>query len=106
MTRYIIIDRNTGYIFGDTADRWWKMDEPHPVGPLEAALSLDNALYIDTDGMSYDCTHRHDARATYDVFSADVDGDDTFPTVWDGQNQETINAVHESCRFITSIVRY
>lgn len=102
MTRYIIIDRNTGYIFGDTADRWWKMDEPHPAGPLEAALSLDNALYINTDNMSYECTHRHDDRATYDVY----DGADNVVTVWDGQNQETINAVHESCRFITSIVRY
>ena len=101
MTRYIIIDRNSGYIFGDSADRWWPKDELHPDGPLEAALSLDNALFIDTDGVSYECTSRDDARATYDIY----DGADNVTTVWDGQDQATINAVQESCRFITSVSR-
>jgi hypothetical protein len=67
MQRYILIDRNSGFIFGDTADRWWRMDDTPPVGPLEAAKSLDRALMMDTTNWSYTSTGRHDHQATYDV---------------------------------------
>ena len=102
MKRYILIDRNSGYIFGDTADRWWRMDEDHPVGPLEAAESLDRALMINTSGWSYALAPRHDARATYDVYTAD---DDVSP-IWDGQDQEIIDMVVNQCTHIDSVIRY
>jgi len=102
MNRYILIDKHSGYIFGDTADRWWRMDEAHPVGPMDAAMSLDNALFINTDGKSYACVGKRDERAIYDVYTAD----DSFPAVHDGQDQSLINAVCGECVFVTSISRY
>tara|TARA_R110000868_G_scaffold176318_1_gene413859 strand:- start:13675 stop:13998 length:324 start_codon:yes stop_codon:yes gene_type:complete len=101
MDRYIFIDRNSGFIFGDTADHWWRMDESHPIGPLEAAKSLDRALMMDTSAWSYSITNRHDPRATYDVYSAD----ETVPASTDGQDQEMINAVLRTGRYIDSIFR-
>ena len=102
MDRYILIDKNSGYIFGDTADRWWKMDESHPVGPLEAAESLDRALMIETTGLSYEQVNCHGGPATYHVYTAG----DEFPAVWDGQNQDIIDAVMRDCIYVTTVSRY
>ena len=101
MDRFILIDRNSGFIFGDTAERWWRMDEDHPIGPLEAAESLDRAVGMDTAGWSYSTTNRHDSSATYDVYSAD----ETVPAVTDGQDQEMINMVLRTGRYVDSIFR-
>lgn len=106
MSRLILIDAASGFIFGDTADRWWKMDEGHPAGPLEAAESLDRALMLDTVGLSYEKVSRHDGRATYHVLRADVDGSDTIPAVWDGQDQDMIDAAWRNCAYICTVSRY
>ena len=102
MNRYIIIDKNSGYIFGDTADRWWKMDESHPAGPLEAAESLDRALMVETTGLSYEQVHRHAEPATYHVYHAT----DDLPMVIDGQDQDIIDAVMRDCIYVTTVSRY
>jgi len=101
MDRYIIIDRSSGYIFGDTADRWWPMDEIHPTGPLEAAESLDRALMMDTTNWSYTSTNRQDHQATYDVYVAD----EKMPPVTDGQDQALIDSVLRYGRHVDSISR-
>tara|TARA_R110000822_G_scaffold75024_2_gene180290 strand:- start:5407 stop:5712 length:306 start_codon:yes stop_codon:yes gene_type:complete len=100
--RYIIIDRNSGFVFGDTADRWWRMDEAHPAGPLEATKSLDHALMVDTSEMHYAITDKYDAKVTYDIYSAE----DCFPVVRDGQDQSVIDLVCKRCAFTASVARY
>jgi len=102
MDRFILIDKNSGFIFGDTADRWWRMDENHPAGPLEAAKSLDHALMVDTAGLSYSTTNRYDPRATYDVYAVG----EACAVVTDGQDQEQIDTVMRSCCYVDSICRY
>lgn len=102
MNRYILIDRTSGYVFGDTADRWWKMNESYPIGPLEAAESLDRALMIETTGLSYEQVARHDERGTYHVYSAT----DDLPMVIDGQDQDIIDTVMRDCIYVTTVSRY
>ena len=102
MTRYILIDAHSGYVFGDTADRWWKMDDDAPVSPIDAAVSLDCALMMDNSGWSYEDVSRHDSRATYHVYTAD----DEFPIIFDGQDKKAIDAVTRDCSYLGSISRY
>ena len=102
MTRYILIDAHSGYVFGDTADRWWKMDGDAPVDHMDAAMSLDIALMMDTSGCSYENVSRHDSRATYHIYTAD----DEFPIVFDGQDQKSIDDVIRDCPYLGSISRY
>jgi len=100
--RYIIIDRNSGFIWGDTADRWWRMDELPPVGPLESARSLDQSISNDMSEMQYEITDKYDAKATYDIYAAK----DCFPVVRDGQDQSMIDLVCKRCTFTASVARY
>ena len=101
-TRYIIIDRNSGFIWGDTADRWWRMDELPPVGPVEAARSLDQSVSNDMSETQYAITNRNDDMATYDIYIAK----DYFPPVRDGQDQSMIDLVCKRCAFTASVARY
>ena len=102
MTRYILVDAHSGYVFGDTADRWWKMDADAPVNPMDAAMSLDIALMMDNSGWSYENVSRHDSRVTYHVFKTDNE----FPIIFDGQDQKSIDAVIRDCSHVASISRY
>ena len=100
--RYIIIDRHSGFIWGDTADRWWRMDGSHPVDPVEAARSLDQSFYVDTSELQYEITHKYDDKASYDIYIAK----DYFPVVRDGQDQSMIDLVCKRCTFTASVARY
>ena len=70
MPRYILIDRASGYIRGDSVD----FAPSHQAGltPIEAAVRLDASLH-EVGGTYYE-TEWHDQRATYDVYCADVWG--------------------------------
>jgi hypothetical protein len=96
MARYILIDNNSGYIFGDSADLNGSIFSGSPV---EFAAALDAS--IGEHGRVYEELSRNprDTSTGYDVYRADVDGSDAVPVVWDGQDQETINAVTQSCRY-------
>jgi len=69
MPRYILIDRASGYIRGDSAD----FAPSHQAGltPIEAAMRLDASLR--EAGGSYCETEWRDQRATYDVYRTCVD---------------------------------
>ena len=96
MTRYILIDNYTGYIWGDTGD----LDGPaRGETPEDAAKRLDESLH--TFGRVYE-THGPNYRpaandGAYHVHSADVDGSEAVMLVWDGQDRETINSVLRYC---------
>lgn len=93
MTRYIIQDAYTGFIWGDTAD--------FAVGRhfdeiTEACEALDQSLG------TYDRTYEEvygglRSDTGYIVYRADVDNSEAVPIVQDGQDQETIDAVEHSC---------
>ena len=69
MPRYILIDRASGYIRGDSVD----FAPKHQAGltPIEAAVRLDASLH--EVGGAYCETEWHDQRATYDVYCARPD---------------------------------
>lgn len=98
MARYILIDNNSGYIFGDTAD--FAAGRESEINSIaDAARMLDES--IGEHDRSY-TEHMRNPRTTatgYDVYRADVDGSDAVPVVIDGQDQETIDAVVQSCRY-------
>ena len=96
MARYILIDSNSGYIFGDTADYGAGRDID---SPIDAARMLDES--IGEHGRTYEeCSGNPGTTQTgYDVYRADVDGSDAVAVVWDGQDPDTIAAVIASCRY-------
>jgi hypothetical protein len=101
MARYIIIDNCSGYIWGDSADLAGHIF----VGtPIEYAAALD--ADIGDPGRIYEECHHHALASNeggYHVYRADVSGSDAVPVVWDGQDQETIEAVLRDCEYVTSL---
>jgi hypothetical protein len=96
MARYILIDNNSGYIWGDSADLEGKIFDGTPA---EFAKKLDESL--GTYGREYDelsfSQHRSDTRSGYRVYRADVRGSDTVAIVQDGRDQDMIDAVERDC---------
>jgi hypothetical protein len=101
MPRYILIDSNSGYIWGDSGD----IDGPaRDEAPIDAARRLDESLR--EYGRIYTEVNAHELdgnQSGYRVYCADVDGSEAVPLVVDGQNPETIREVKELCRYVTSI---
>lgn len=104
MARYIFIDNYTGYIFGDSAD----IDGKAVTGdPIDIVRQLDESIDQSEAALR---EYRHTMvkpqtdESYYLVYRADIDGSDALPTVWDGQDQETIDAVRAHCRFDGYIV--
>lgn len=94
MARYILIDNYSGYIWGDSADFNGKI---FAGTALEFAKALDES--IGGEGRTYrEQSGPYASNQTgYHVYRADIDGSDAFMIVHDGQNQETIDSVTESC---------
>ena len=101
--RYIIIDNNSGYIWGDSAD--FAAGKDHGDDLCEVARLLDESL--GERGRSYELLGSN-PRTTitgYDVYRVDIDGSELLPVVEDGQDQETIDLVEsegEYCGFVVS----
>lgn len=100
MPRFIIIDRNSGYIWGDTAD--FAFEHQSDLDPIAACRLLDESL--GEHGREYEETGRHDAAAGYDVYQNRSTGD-AVPVVHDGQDPDTIAAVEAACEHVAT-VRY
>lgn len=110
--RLILIDNNSGYINGDTADLpqytlagaefpMTQSDLQLPADAILAARWMDEGMWLEF-GRSYEFLSRapHDTSTGYLVYRADVGGSDAIPVVQDGTNQETINAVERDCEFL------
>lgn len=100
MARYILIDNSSGYIFGDTSDINGAIYSAE--SPADAARELDEKI-VGQHGRSY--RERTDVVSGtsvtgYHVYRADVRGSEAVPTVWDGQDQETIDAVERDCQYV------
>jgi hypothetical protein len=107
MPRYIIIDLDSGFIFGDTGD----LDGPaRQETPLDACRRLDRSLgefereYVEYGPNSNQAFGLN--RSIYDVYRADIKGSEAVPLVHDGQDQETINSVIASCDHVATVVTY
>lgn len=94
--RYILIDNYSGFIWGDSADLNGKI---FAGTALEFARALDASL--GDHGRTYEEQSRPNAsnQTGYHVYRADIDGSDAVMIVHDGQDQATIDAVTESCRY-------
>ena len=104
MSRYILIDNESGFIVGDTADL-----PPHTfagedfpvcqsgITPTEAARWLDEAV-IRTFGRTYEFLSHNpgDTSTGYPVYN----GADAVVVAWDGQDREAIAAVERDCEYV------
>jgi len=92
MDRYILIENNSGFIFGDSADLNGKIFSGTAV-EFAAALNESNGEH----GRAYIEAHNpRDTSTGYHVYAAT----DAIPTVSDGQNSETIEAVERDCAYV------
>jgi hypothetical protein len=96
MARYILIDNNSGYIFGDSADLDGKVFSGSAV---EFAAALDAS--IGAHNRTYEEYYRNPrtTESGYDVYRADIDGSEAVAVVHNGQDQETIEAVRRDCEY-------
>ena len=96
MARFILIDNNSGYVFGDSADL---------NGSIFYGTALEYAKALDASNGEHDRTYDllsfnpRDTSGGYHIFRADIDGSEAVTVVWDGQDKETIENVERSCRY-------
>ena len=107
MARYILIDRCSGYIFGDTADIGGKtlsLDNDDG-GIITACRTLDDDISPGTL-RDYEVLSHSNPRALasnetgYLVYRADINGSEAVPVIQDGQDREMIEAVERDCRLV------
>ena len=96
MANYIIIDAWIGYIWGDTRDIGGKSMSFDSIEDACRALDESNGDH----GREYSQVSRLSGDQGYAVYRVDVDGSEAVPVVHDGQDQETIDAVTESCQLV------
>lgn len=100
--RYILIDSESGYIWADSADHRGRIFEG-------SALEFAEAVDVDVNGKPGSDYEMHDVKPQgadgFFVYQAHVNGSDAVPVVWDGQDQETIDAVERSCDLIGFVTR-
>jgi hypothetical protein len=109
MARYILIDNHSGYIFGDTADF---RGSSFSVGTSDAEI-VEAVRLIDEDitcvPRTYKVLSHSNTKALasnetgYHVYRADVNGSDAVTLIWDGQDQEMIDAVERDCRLVAVV---
>jgi hypothetical protein len=117
MTRYILIDNASGYIWGDSADldgEIWNGDfvnadgeDDHDASPIGFARALDRSVDASAaNNRTYETVSRSALASNetgYHVYRADIGGSDAVMTIQDGQDQEMIEAVERDCEYVTTI---
>jgi len=93
MAHFIIQDRYTGYIWGDTRDINGGLYHANDI--VDACRALDQS--IGGEPRVYEEVSRLDGDDGYIVYRVEVDGSEAVTVIWDGQSQETIDAVEASC---------
>ena len=102
MTRYLLIDNGSGYIFADSANldgKIWTGDNP-----ADFAAAFDAT--IGEHGRTYDDVSRSALASNetgYHVYRADINGSEAVAVVQDGQDQDTIDAVERDCEYVTTL---
>jgi hypothetical protein len=97
--RLILIDNNSGYIFGEFASNDYTGNYSSDEVLIEAAKHID--ADIGAQDRIY-TTSRSAPRSTqtgYHVYRADVCGSEQVPAITDGQDQEMIQAVERDCEY-------
>ena len=105
MARFILIDNCSGFIAGDTADFNGGIAQVQIDGgsAIDAVRELDETI-VGEHGRAYeDVSRLADNETGYLVYRADVEGSDAVAAVWDGQDQDTIDAVVASCPLVAAI---
>lgn len=97
MPWFILIDNDSGYIYHDTAQipDW----EEYGDSEIDAARMGDESIGIYGREYALLDANPSDTSTGYDVYRADIDGGEAVTVIWDGQDQETIKDVIESCEY-------
>lgn len=96
MANYIIIDRYSGYIWGDTRDLNGKSVSTDSI--TEACRLLDESISL--RARTYEEVSRLPGDQGYAVYRVDVNGSEAVPVVRDGRDQDEIDAVIASCPLV------
>ena len=99
MPRFILIDDNSGYIWGDSAE--FAAEAKGDLDPITAARLLDESL--GEQDREYEEVSRLNGRSGYRVYRADINGSDAVGPVWDGQSAEEIEAVERDCEHVATV---
>ena len=109
MARYILIDNESGYIWGDSADLDGRIFTGTPAeyaAALDASLGKPGLVYEECSAHALGAigsTHAAVRVSGYHVYRADIGASEVVPVVWDGQDQETIGAVERDCEYVTTL---
>ena len=101
MARFILIDNNTGYIFGDTADL--NGDLVQATSPIDACRAVDQLVVGVRDRSYKEVSSLASNETGYRVYRADINGSEAVTVAHDGQDKETIEAVERDCRLVATV---
>lgn len=104
----ILIDTNSGYIWGDTRDlAGYDASYAAALRDMDAAAKYAAATLdrdVGTEADEYKIDNRG-APDSYNIYRVDINGSEALPLVGDGQDQETINAVKRECAYVATVRR-
>jgi hypothetical protein len=121
MVRIILIDSDSGYIWGDSAtldSRVFDLDAALAICPDMDVSSVDDFALAYAEALdrsvggeprTYEmlsASASRDGGSGYMAYRADIDGSEAVEVVSDGQSQEAIEAVISKCREIGFIARF
>ena len=95
MATWILIDKSSGYVWGDSRDLEGKI---FTGDALEFAEALDKSTKAWEPG-EYRWAADPTGAVRYFVYRVDIAGSEAVSVVHDGQDQDTIAAVESSCRY-------
>lgn len=100
MTRYIIVDNYTGFIWGDSVDF---PKEPDDI--LSVCRMLDDEIGSYEHGITYEKVSYFNGEFGYLVYDASIPNGNKIPTSYDGQDQEIIDTVTNNCTLLGYVAR-
>lgn len=102
MPRFILIDSDSGYIWGDSAE--FAAGKQSDLTPIEAAKMLDE--HLEERGREYFDVKRLNGRSGYEVYRADVNGAEAVGAIQDGSDLTEIEAVEKHCEHVATIAYF
>lgn len=96
MPSFIILDVDSGYIWGDTRDVGGKSVSFDSI--VDACRAINES--VGNFDFNYNEVPQLSSKCGFKVYRVDINGSEAVPVIHDGQDDETIASVDRNCDFV------